>query len=48
MLEQTGLRERADDELATLSGGNRQRVNIAVGLLADAAGAAARRAVVVA
>ena len=35
MLEQTGLRERADDELVTLSGGNRQRVNIAVGLLAD-------------
>jgi ABC-2 type transport system ATP-binding protein len=35
MLEQTGLRERADDELGKLSGGNRQRVNIAVGLLAD-------------
>ena len=35
MLEQTGLQERADDELAHLSGGNRQRVNIAVGLLAD-------------
>jgi ABC-2 type transport system ATP-binding protein len=35
MLEQTGLRERARDELGTLSGGNRQRVNIAVGLLAD-------------
>jgi ABC-2 type transport system ATP-binding protein len=35
MLEQTGLRERARDELSTLSGGNRQRVNIAVGLLAD-------------
>jgi ABC-2 type transport system ATP-binding protein len=35
MLEQTGLAERADDELGTLSGGNRQRVNIAVGLLAD-------------
>jgi len=35
MLEQTGLRERADDELGRLSGGNRQRVNIAVGLLAD-------------
>ncbi len=34
MLDQTGLRERADDELSTLSGGNRQRVNIAVGLLA--------------
>jgi ABC-2 type transport system ATP-binding protein len=35
MLEQTGLSERADEELSHLSGGNRQRVNIAVGLLAD-------------
>jgi ABC-2 type transport system ATP-binding protein len=35
MLEQTGLAERAGDELGTLSGGNQQRVNIAVGLLAD-------------
>jgi ABC-2 type transport system ATP-binding protein len=35
MLEQTGLVDRAGDELGTLSGGNRQRVNIAVGLLAD-------------
>jgi ABC-2 type transport system ATP-binding protein len=35
MLEQTGLADRADDELGTLSGGNRQRVNIAVGLLSD-------------
>jgi ABC-2 type transport system ATP-binding protein len=35
MLVQTGLQERADDELGSLSGGNRQRVNIAVGLLAD-------------
>ncbi len=35
MLDQTGLEERADDELGNLSGGNRQRVNIAVGLLAD-------------
>lgn len=35
MLEQTGLRDRARDELGTLSGGNRQRVNIAIGLLAD-------------
>ncbi len=33
MLEQTGLQEREDDELSRLSGGNRQRVNIAVGLL---------------
>jgi ABC-2 type transport system ATP-binding protein len=37
MLEQTGLRDRAGDELGTLSGGNRQRVNIAVGLLGDPA-----------
>ena len=37
MLEQTGLRERAHDELSRLSGGNRQRVNIAVGLLAGPA-----------
>jgi ABC-2 type transport system ATP-binding protein len=35
MLGQTGLSDRADDELGRLSGGNRQRVNIAVGLLAD-------------
>jgi ABC-2 type transport system ATP-binding protein len=35
MLEQTGLADRADEELARLSGGNRQRVNIAVGLLAE-------------
>ena len=35
MLEQAGLGDRAGDELGTLSGGNRQRVNIAVGLLAD-------------
>ena len=33
MLEQTGLRERAGDQVSTLSGGNRQRVNIAIGLL---------------
>jgi ABC-2 type transport system ATP-binding protein len=37
MLDQTGLRERADDEVGRLSGGNRQRVNIAVGLIADPA-----------
>jgi ABC-2 type transport system ATP-binding protein len=37
MLDQTDLRARADDELGRLSGGNRQRVNIAVGLLADPA-----------
>jgi ABC-2 type transport system ATP-binding protein len=35
MLEQTGLGDRAADELGTLSGGSRQRVNIAIGLLAD-------------
>jgi ABC-2 type transport system ATP-binding protein len=34
MLEQTGLRDRADEQLGRLSGGNRQRVNIAIGLLA--------------
>jgi ABC-2 type transport system ATP-binding protein len=35
MLDLTGLGERADDLVNTLSGGNRQRVNIALGLLAD-------------
>ena len=35
MLEQTGLRERAGEELSRLSGGNRQRVNVAVGLLSE-------------
>src|SRR3954453_8585366 len=35
MLDQTGLRERAKDEVGSLSGGNRQRVNIAVGLLSE-------------
>jgi ABC-2 type transport system ATP-binding protein len=35
MLELTDLRERADDQVGTLSGGNRQRVNIAIGLLAQ-------------
>jgi ABC-2 type transport system ATP-binding protein len=37
MLEQAGLQDRAGDEVGTLSGGNRQRVNIAIGLLADPA-----------
>jgi ABC-2 type transport system ATP-binding protein len=37
MLEQTGLQERSGDQLARLSGGNRQRVNIALGLIADPA-----------
>ena len=35
MLAQTGLRDRADSQVQTLSGGNRQRVNIAIGLLSD-------------
>jgi ABC-2 type transport system ATP-binding protein len=35
MLELTGLRDRAGDQVSTLSGGNRQRVNIAIGLLAE-------------
>ena len=35
MLDLTGLGERASDQAATLSGGNRQRVNIAIGLLGD-------------
>src|SRR3954447_16860893 len=34
MLDLTDLRERARDQVSTLSGGNRQRVNIAIGLLA--------------
>ena len=35
MLAQTGLEDRAQDEVGELSGGNRQRVNIAVGLIGD-------------
>jgi ABC-2 type transport system ATP-binding protein len=35
MLEQTGLSARAGDLLGQLSGGNRQRVNVAVGLLGN-------------
>ena len=35
MLAQTDLEERRDDPVAQLSGGNRQRVNIAIGLLAS-------------
>jgi ABC-2 type transport system ATP-binding protein len=35
MLEQTGLQERAQERVDRLSGGNRQRVNIALGLLSD-------------
>ena len=34
MLDQTGLAERRDDQVGTLSGGNQQRINIAIGLLA--------------
>jgi ABC-2 type transport system ATP-binding protein len=37
MLEQAGLADRADDTVATLSGGNQQRVNVVVGLLGDPA-----------
>jgi ABC-2 type transport system ATP-binding protein len=33
MLEQTGLRDRADERVGRLSGGNRQRVNVALGLI---------------
>jgi ABC-2 type transport system ATP-binding protein len=33
MLEQTGLLERAAEQIGRLSGGNRQRVNVAIGLL---------------
>jgi len=35
MLEQADLVERRDDEISELSGGNQQRVNIAIGLLAQ-------------
>ena len=35
MLEQTGLADRAADEVGRLSGGNQQRVNIAIGLLSE-------------
>ncbi len=35
MLEETGLAERADEEVGRLSGGNQQRVNIAIGLLCE-------------
>src|SRR2546423_10600412 len=37
MLEETGLADRPDTELSRLSGGNRQRINVAVGLLAEPA-----------
>jgi ABC-2 type transport system ATP-binding protein len=35
MLEQTGLQERAGELVQRLSGGNRQRVNVAIGLIGD-------------
>ncbi|HTU87828.1 MAG TPA: ABC transporter ATP-binding protein [Solirubrobacteraceae bacterium] len=35
MLDQTGLGDRADEEVGRLSGGNQQRVNIAIGLLSE-------------
>ncbi len=37
MLDQTGLSDRADEEVGRLSGGNQQRVNIAIGLLSEPA-----------
>ena len=37
MLEQTDLAERRDDQVSSLSGGNQQRINIAIGLLAEPA-----------
>jgi ABC-2 type transport system ATP-binding protein len=35
MLAQTALEDRADEEVGKLSGGNQQRVNIAIGLLCE-------------
>jgi ABC-2 type transport system ATP-binding protein len=35
MLELIGLEQRAHEQLSRLSGGNRQRVNVAIGLLGD-------------
>jgi ABC-2 type transport system ATP-binding protein len=37
MLEQTGLADRRHDPVSSLSGGNQQRINIAIGLLAEPA-----------
>jgi ABC-2 type transport system ATP-binding protein len=37
MLVQTGLGDRADEQVGRLSGGNQQRVNIAIGLLREPA-----------
>jgi ABC-2 type transport system ATP-binding protein len=36
-LEQTELGERRDDQVSNLSGGNQQRINIAIGLLSEPA-----------
>src|SRR5205085_3149420 len=35
MLAETGLEDRAEEEVGKLSGGNQQRVNIAIGLLSE-------------
>jgi ABC-2 type transport system ATP-binding protein len=35
MLDQTELRERSRDEVGRLSGGNQQRINVAIGLLCE-------------
>ncbi len=35
MLAQTGLQERSGEQLGRLSGGNRQRVNVAIALIGD-------------
>jgi ABC-2 type transport system ATP-binding protein len=35
MLTQTGLHERSGEQVARLSGGNRQRVNVAIGLIGE-------------
>jgi ABC-2 type transport system ATP-binding protein len=37
MLEQTGLADRRHDQVTELSGGNQQRINIAIGILAEPA-----------
>jgi ABC-2 type transport system ATP-binding protein len=37
MLELTGLAERSSDQVGRLSGGNQQRINIAIGLMAEPA-----------
>jgi ABC-2 type transport system ATP-binding protein len=35
MLAQTGLKDRAEEQVGRLSGGNQQRVNVAIGLLSE-------------